>query len=332
MIRALSALIASVVVAGATSASLMSQSPPVPPQKPDSPEVRRLIDAAVRTAGTEWAEAADYFCAADQTRVNRADDPELEPTRVFDNLAVIGRTGTAVWVVTTSEGLVLIDAGYADQIDSVLLAGMKKLDLDPARVTYVLLGHGHADHFGGASYFQQRGARVAMAGPDWDLIEAQGQRAGAPPQGAAAAAPPKRDIVILDGRPIVIGDVTFTPVAIPGHTPGSMGFIFPVTDRGTAYVAGIFGGTVLLPARLAPDALQRYIAVIQHWADVTKRMNVEVEIQNHPLYDGLTDKLQRLKQRGAGQPNPFVVGTDSYQRFVRVMSECMGVQAARRLP
>jgi metallo-beta-lactamase class B len=59
-------------------------------------------------------------------------------------------------------------------------------------------------------------------------------------------------------------------------------------------------------------------------------MNVDVEIQNHPLYDGFTARLPRLKQRAAGQPHPFVVGREAYQRFLQVMSGCTSVQLARR--
>ena len=102
-----------------------------------------------------------------------------------------------------------------DQLDSVLLPGLKTLGLDPAQVKYVIVGHGHGDHFGGASYFQQRGARVVMAAPDWDLVETP------PPagRGAAAVQPPKRDIVAVEGQAITVGDVAFTPVMIPGpHT------------------------------------------------------------------------------------------------------------------
>ena len=61
-----------------------------------------------------------------------------------------------MWVVTTSAGTVLLDSGYGDQLESVLLPGMKTLGLDPAQVKYVIVGHGHGDHFGGAAYFQQR--------------------------------------------------------------------------------------------------------------------------------------------------------------------------------
>jgi metallo-beta-lactamase class B len=292
----------------------------------DSPEVVQLLGTAKKNAGTEWTEAFDFICALNPGRANSPTDPVIEPTKVFDNLYVIGRTSTAVWAVTTSAGIVLIDAGYGDQLESVLLPGMKTLGLDPAQVKYVIVGHGHGDHFGGSAYFQQRGARVAMAGPDWDLVETP------PPagRGAAAVQPPKRDLVAVEGQAITVGDVSFTPVMIPGHTPGSMGVIFPVKDGRATHIAGLFGGSILTPGRIPDDGLRQYIASVEHWGDVTRRMKVDVEIQNHPMYDGFLNKLERLKQRKPGDPNPFLVGSESYQRFVSVMSACEKVQLARR--
>lgn len=294
--------------------------------RPDSPEVRQLLETAKKNAGAEWSEAFDFICALNAGRANSPTDPVIEPTKVFDNLFVVGRTSTAVWVVTTSAGIVLIDSGYADQLESVLLPGMKTLGLDPAQVKYVILGHGHGDHFGGAAYFQQRGARVVMAGPDWDLVETP------PPagRGAATVLPPKRDVVAVEGQAITVGDVAFTPVMIPGHTPGAMGLIFPVKDGRTTHIAGLFGGSILTPGRISDEGLQQYIASVEHWADVTRRMKVDVETQNHPMYDGFLTKLERLKSRKPGEPNPFVVGSDSYQRFVGVMSGCTKAQLARR--
>ena len=249
---------------------------------------------------------------------------------MFDNLAVVGRTGTAVWIVTTSTGLVLIDAGYEDQLDSVLLKGMKTLGLDPARVTHVIVGHGHGDHFGGASHFQRRGARIVMGAPDWDLLGAAPApgRGGAPPGPPVTA--PTRDISVTDGQAMTIGGVAFRFTMIPGHTPGSLGIVFAVKDGGAAHTAGLFGGSVLIPTRIPDDGLRQYIQSVDRWSAVTRSMNVDVEIQNHPLYDGFGTKLQRLKQRTAGQPHPFVVGQDGYQRFLQVMSGCTSVQLERR--
>ena len=297
---------------------------------PDSPQVQERLDALRRTAGEEWAETFDFLCTANGGRANRPDDPEFEPARVFDNLAVVGRTGTAVWIVTTSEGLVLIDAGYGDQLESVLLKGMKTLGLDPGRVTHVIIGHGHADHFGGAAYFQQRGARVVMGEPDWALVTApQGRGRGPAPSGPALA-PPTRDIAITDGQTLTVGNVTFTFVLVPGHTSGSLGIVFPVQDGNVTHTAGLFGGTVLIPGFTSEDGLRQYVTSIDRWRSVTRTMGVDVEIQNHPLYDGFTTKLERLSSRAPGQPNPFVVGQEAYQRFLDVMSGCMNVQLSRR--
>jgi metallo-beta-lactamase class B len=314
---------------GASLASQGLQTPAA--QKPDTQAVRRHLDAARKAAGTEWAAAVDFICKVNPDRANRADDPLITPTKIFDNVHAIGRTGTVVYAITTSAGIVLIDAGYADQLETVLLPGLKAVGLDPNNVRYVLVGHGHADHFGGAAYFQDRGARVALAAADWDLMETPPgpARTGAPPAPPAPRAP-KRDLVAVEGQGIVVGDVTFTPVAIPGHTPGALGYIFPVRDGGRTRMAGLFGGSILIPGRIPDEGLLQYIRSVEHFGEFARRMNVDVELQNHPLYDGFEAKLDRLKTRRVDDPHPFVVGAASYERFLTVMTECTRAQLERR--
>src|SRR5688500_3031897 len=137
--RALACLTLSLPLAGLTAA-LVAQAPqPIVTKGPDTPAVTRHIDAATKAAGVEWAPAVEFICKANQDRANRADDPLITPTKIFDNVYAIGRTSTVVYAITTSAGIVLIDSGYADQLQSVLLPGMKTLGLDPANVRYVLL-------------------------------------------------------------------------------------------------------------------------------------------------------------------------------------------------
>jgi metallo-beta-lactamase class B len=303
---------------------------PAGPPKPDSPAVTRHIDLARKAAGQEWTGAVDFICKVNPDRANRADDPVITPTKLFDNVYAIGLTGTMVYAVVTSAGIVLIDSGYADQLESVLLPGLKAVGLDPANVRYVLLGHGHGDHFGGAAYFQDRGARVVLSAADWDLMAAPPApgRGGAP--APAGPRPPKRDVVAAEGQAITVGDVAFTPVLIPGHTPGSLGYIFPVKEGGRTHIAGLFGGSILIPGRIPDEGLLQYIKSVEHFGEFARKMNVDVELQNHPLYDGLEGKLERLKARRAGEANPFVVGQASYQRFLTVMTECTRAQLERR--
>jgi uncharacterized protein (TIGR02246 family) len=103
-----------------------------------------------------------------------------------------------------------------------------------------------------------------------------------------------------------------------------------VKDGRATRMAGLFGGSILTPGRISDAGLRQYIASVEHWGNATRRMKVDVEIQNHPMYDGFVAKLERLKQRKQGEANPFAVGAESYQRFVAVMAGCTRAQLARR--
>ena len=320
------------LVAAAAPMCFAAAQPPATPAAPDDARAAAAVAKARAAAGAEWGDAVEFFCGA-AGRANRADDPVITPTKVFDNLYAIGRTSTVIWALTTPAGVLLIDAGYPDQLESVLLPGLKAAGLAANDVKYVLLAHGHADHFGGASYFQQRGARVALSAADWDLIEHPPPApAGAPaaPPAPGGLPPPKRDVVVADGEAIEFGGLKITPALIPGHTPGSLGFVFEVKDRGQPHTAALFGGSILLSGRIPDDGLRQYVQSVGHFATVTKSLGVDVEIQNHPLYDGFSAKLDRLAKRKTGDPNPFVVGKDVYQRFLGVMSACGEAQLARR--
>ena len=283
------------LLASALATAAVAQAPAPPSAAPDSPAVTAIVDRARAAAGGEWGEAVEFFCG-NSGRPNRADDPEIRPTRVFDNLYALGRTSTVVWALTTPDGILLIDAGYPDQLESVLLPQLRAAGLDPNDVRYVLVGHGHADHFGGASYFQQRGARVALSAADWDLIENPAPPpAGAPaPPPATGLPPPRRDVVVTDGEPISFGGIEITPVLIPGHTPGALGFVFRVADGGRSHTAALFGGSILLVNRIPDEGLRQYVQSLERFGAVTQRLGVDVEIQNHPLYDGFATKLERL--------------------------------------
>ena len=59
-------------------------------------------------------------------------------------------------------------------------------------------------------------------------------------------------------------------------------------------------------------------------------MNVEVEMQNHPIFDGTLERLARLKTAKPGDPNPFVIGNGRYLAMWNIVSECIQAEIARR--
>jgi len=89
--------------------------PPAGAQAPaETPAAAAHVARATQAAGTEWTATVDFVCRINPDRANRADDPLVEPTKIFDNVSAIGRLGTVVYAVTTSAGIMLIDSGYAD--------------------------------------------------------------------------------------------------------------------------------------------------------------------------------------------------------------------------
>jgi metallo-beta-lactamase class B len=292
--------------------------------RPDNAQSLEHINAAKKLAADDsfLANPNNFFCVAGNARAQNNNAPDLEAVKLFDNVYAVGNSETTVYALTSSEGIVLLDAGFENKAEAVLVPQLQKVGLDPAKVKYILLGHGHADHFGGAKYFQDKyGTKIAATAADWDLINAPARGGGAKPV---------KDVVLAEGQPFRFGDLTITPIEIPGHTTGSLAFIFPVKDKGQTRTAGLFGGTVLTTGILTTDALKQYTQSIGHYLDAAKRMNVDVELQNHPIFDGMPDKLARLKSAKASDPNPFVIGNDRYLKMWNIVSECIQAEIARR--
>jgi metallo-beta-lactamase class B len=329
MIRAGLAAALSLISAFAIGVQAQAGGQAAPPAaKPDNARSLAHIEAAKKRAGADLTAPFNFYCVPANLRANNAKAPELEPVKLFDNLYAAGNSETVVYAITTSDGIILIDGGYGDRVESVLVPGLRALGLDPARVKYVLVTHGHGDHFGGSAYFQERyGARVSMSAADWDVVRPSNPPAQA---NANAVKPPTRDLVLEEGKPVTLGDVAVTPVSIPGHTRGSMAFIFPVKDGKTTHTAGLFGGAMLTLARVATPGLREYIGTIDHYAATAKKMNVDVEIQNHPIFDDTSSRLAKLRARRSGESHPFVIGAEGYTRFWSVVSECIQAEIARR--
>jgi len=325
------------LVIAATVGLGASQLPPAAaPAKPDTPAITAMIGQVRQTAGERWAYAVHFWC--EEPRANRPDDPVIPATKIFDNVYALGNSGTTVYVLQTSAGLLMIDAlGAGDaasttaQVESQLLPGFQRLGLDPAQVKMVLVTHGHVDHYGGSALFQERyGAKVFVSAADWTVMENGAARGGGRGPAAPPTPLPKRDGDIVDGASITLGDLRVMPMAIPGHTPGSMAFVFPVTDNGQRHTAALFGGAWLTPGILSDQALQTFLESVQRFKTSTQRAGVDALLQNHMLMDPIQPKLDTLAARQRGDRNPFVVGAAEYQKFVGVMEGCTRVNLARR--
>jgi len=126
-----------------------------------------------------------------------------------------------------------------------------------------------------------------------------------------------------EGTKITLGDTTITIVSTPGHTPGTLSYVFPVKDQGKTVMVAYSGGT--LTGGFGTDGARwdEYIASQKKIAGVAAEVGAAVILSNHSEYDGAYTKARLVSlKREPGEENPFLVGTDGVQRYFTVMAEC----------
>jgi len=324
------------VAALAQGCAQMPSSPSSPAaQAPTDATVAAHVAAARRAAGSDLGAMLTLCKPAPDARPQQAEldrsltalinKPAPPPGKAFDNLYFVGADWVSAWAVKTSDGIILIDA-LNNQAEAAALieGGMRRLGLDPAQIKYVLVTHGHGDHYGGAPYLAQKyRARVVMSEADWTMTETRLEFA-TPIWGA----PPKRDIAVKDGDRLTLGDTTLTLYVTPGHTAGTISPVFDVSEGGRRHRAMLWGGTGFNFGKDVPR-LDSYIDATRRMGTLVSAQKVDVMLSNHSNFDGSQAKLAALRQQPAVQPNPFVMGTPTVERALTVMNECAQAQRDR---
>src|SRR5262245_42018541 len=300
-------------------------------QAPTAVTPESLVASAKRAAGLDHAGTFLRICVApDNLNATPRPPPPTgaravpdratwyaAPHKVFDNLYFIGTRIHSAWALTTAEGIIVIDTLFDYAIEPEIVDGLTKLGLDPRDVKYVLISHAHGDHDQGAALLQSRyGAKVVMGVADW---EATLQR----PSNAPGRVP-KRDVTVgPEGMKLTLGDTTVNIIATPGHTPGTLSYVFPVKDQGKAVMVAYSGGT--LTGAFGSDGAKwdEYIASQKKIAKAAADAGASVILSNHSEYDGAYTKARLVAvKREVGEENPFIVGVDAVQRYFTVMTEC----------
>jgi metallo-beta-lactamase class B len=325
-------IVAAVLVAGAAAALAQA---PVPAT------AESLVTAAKRAAGQDHAGTFLRICVAlDSPGGGRAggsgrgvgDAPPAaravpdravwyaRPYKVFDNLYFIGTRIHSAWALTTSEGIIIIDTLFDYAVEPEIVEGLTMLGLRPRDVKYVLISHAHGDHDQGAAVLQGRyGARVVMGAADWDSTR---QRSATAPGGV-----PTREIAVgPEGRKITLGDTTVDVIATPGHTPGTLSYIFPVTDGRRTLTVAYSGGTAFNFPRQA-QAFAVYRDSQRKLAEAARAAGATVLMSNHTEFDRAYDRA-RIAQlpRAAGEKHPYESDVSTVQRYFEMTGNCAEAQ------
>lgn len=324
------------LLAGAAAVLAACAQPAMAPQAASPASVEAHVERARRFAGDDLrnlmrlcepqpAERATPSPAMDEGLRKLIARPAPPPMQVFDNLYFVGGDWVSAWVLRTSAGLILVDAlNNADEARELIEGGMARLGLDPREIKYIVVTHGHGDHYGGAQYLVDKyHPRVIATDADWNMMHGKLEF-----NSAAWGPPPARDLSVNDGQTLTLGDTTMTFYVTTGHTLGTLSPAFDVRSGGRVHHALLWGGTSF---NFGKDfsRLASYTDNTERMRVLAERMPIDVLVSNHSEWDGSIAKMNALRAAAPGARHPFVIGPQAVGRSMQVMGECARAQAER---
>ena len=296
-------------------------------QAPPSTSIDGLLSSAKVAAGLEWSGTFLRLCVPPPPPAPRtaaaparpAGPPPraawyAEPAKVADNFYFIGTKVHNAWALVGSDGIIVIEALFDYASPDEVGDGFRKLGLDVNKVKYIVLSHAHGDHDGGARYLQDKmpKARVVYGAPDWDAVEKTPNRPGGIP---------KRDLDGTDGMRLSVGDASVQIVTMPGHTAGTLSYLFEIKDQGKPLRVAYVGGTAI-PFDANAAYYDTYLASSKKMAKAAADFGATVLLSNHTEFDNGYYKAETAASRKAGEANPFDVGRNAVDRYFTVVDAC----------
>lgn len=247
-----------------------------------------LFATTVQAAPAEWSQAQ-------------------KPFRIYGNTYYVGTKGLSAILISTSDGLVLID-GTLPQNVPLIETNIRSLGFRVEDVKIILNTHPHGDHAGGiAALARDSGAKVMASARAAGALEHGGDDPDDPQRGMSDPYPKVDKVtVVQDGGTVTLGSENLHMHAMAGHTPGGTGWTWRSCEQGRC-LDMVYADSISLlsnktyrytdPAH--PERLAGYRATIA----TLRQLPCDILMVPHP--DAI-DFLSKLPQLQPDKPNPWL--------------------------
>jgi metallo-beta-lactamase class B len=215
--------------------------------------------------------------------------------KIMDNFYYVGTKELASFLITTPEGLILMNSDYESSVP-LIKANVEKLGFKFSDIKILIAGHAHPDHVeGDAIVKSMTGAQVVVGRLD------EAATRNFKPGGKEHPI----DRLVDEGDKVTLGGTTLTAHVMPGHTKGCLAWTLDLKEDGKTYHALVecsLNGQFL-------QSLDQYPGIIEDFRATYKKartLPAELWVSSHASFYGLADKYAKFEKRGSGDPNPFV--------------------------
>ena len=235
------------------------------------------------------------------------------PHKIAGNLYYVGSRDLASYLVTSSEGHILINSSLEESVP-LIRASIEQLGFKFTDVKVLLISHAHSDHCAGsAEVIKLTGAQYMVMEPDVPAVESGGGARKSRIKNRADYTqfpPAKVDRVLKDGDEVRIGDAVVVAHLTPGHTRGCTTWTMKVDGLNAVIIGSpnVNPGYVLVNNPTYPSIATDY----EQCFKVLKALPCDLFLGAHGGYYDMEKKHAALKSSTA---NPFV-DPQGYQRYI----------------
>lgn len=182
---------------------------------------------------------SSFVCLSQPVKEPKDLSPEwakpYEPFRIVGNVYYVGTADLACYLITTSEGHILINTGLAAS-GSMIERNISTIGFKLADVRILLTTQAHWDHNGAMAEIKKKtGAKLMVNEKDVPSMEDGGNSDYAYGGNGSNFQPVKVDHSLKPDEIIELGDMKLKMLHHPGHSKGSNSFLFTVKDERKSY-------------------------------------------------------------------------------------------------
>ena len=214
--------------------------------------------------------------------------------KVIGNVYFVGTADLGSYLITTSEGHILVNTDYETTVPQIR-SGVGKLGFRFTDIKIILGSHAHGDHMEGDAMVKELTGACVMA-MEQDVPALKRITPGGKPHPV--------DGVLHDGEEVKLASTTLTAHLTPGHTKGCTTWSMTATEAGKTYnvvivcSVGWNPGYILVNNKDYPQISDDYVRSFA----ILRKLPCDIFLAAHSGFYDLAGKYAKL---GQGGPDPF---------------------------